>query len=167
MRLQKKRGNLCGVMDINKIKENVINSVLSELKSISIRTLIQDLHELRENGELNGNDSVERFNYYSHEILASKKKKFEFLRDYPILSRVLFETIIVHVDSVVELLDCFVRDREYLIQAFGLEDDSKLLSLSLQLGDSHNNGKAVMCLNFNKGKKIMYKPKSLSIDPWA
>lgn len=163
-KMQEKYKEMSTVVDIKKIRENLINSILNEFIGLSIRTLIQDLHELREKGKLLGNDSVERFQYYSQKILSSKEKKLELLTDYPILSRVLLETITAHIDNGIELLECFMQDRDQLIQTFQLGNHSKLLSLSLQLGDSHNGGKTVMCLNFGMDKKIMYKPRSLSID---
>lgn len=162
--LQLKYKDLSIVVDINQLKEDVINSLIQELLNISIRTLIQDLHEMRENGELRGNDSVQRFQFYSSKVLTSKVKKLELLKNYPVLTRIMLNKIITHIDCVIELLDRFMQDREQLLETFHLHNNSKLLSISPQLGDPHNGGKAVVCLDFGLGNKIMYKPRPLSVD---
>ncbi|WP_127488973.1 type 2 lanthipeptide synthetase LanM family protein [Paenibacillus ehimensis] len=156
--------NLSDFCELDNMKASMVEYIRSELSYLSIRILIQDLNEERENGRLVGTNPRERYKYYTEHILTKKDKKVELLKKYPILTRILFESIVLHVDSVIEMLARFAEDRTEISEKYDLSAADKLTSLTLQLGDKHNKGRSVVILGFVSGKKIVYKPRSLSID---
>ncbi|ABO67414.1 type 2 lanthipeptide synthetase LanM family protein [Geobacillus thermodenitrificans] len=156
--------DLSRICNLTSIKNDIMKFIHENLVYVSIRTLIQDLNEEREKGNLIGDTPKERYNFYVDQILSSPDKKFELIKKYPVLVRILIEFILNKIDSIVESIYRFLKDRSELVHIFHLSDDDILTSLTLQSGDSHNNGRSVIIFQFSSKKKIVYKPRSLSID---
>lgn len=146
------------------LKEDVIASILNtihfNLANISVKTLIQELHVAKLSNELQGKTSQDRFNYFIENTLTDIS---EILLAYPVLARLLTEKTNLIIDVHIEAIERFFKDKN-AIEKLIFKDFSKLKSLKSGLGDSHKNGRSVMILTFTSGEKIVYKPRSLSID---
>ncbi|MCY7791980.1 type 2 lanthipeptide synthetase LanM family protein [Bacillus haynesii] len=159
-----KQCNLSAICDIANLKMSIMEYIQDNLAYLSIRALIQDINEEREKGRLEGENPEERYKYYVNHLLSTKKKRLEILCKYPVLARVLCEFILNHIDSITEAVMRFSNDSKEISTIFGFQEGDRLASLSLQLGDSHNGGRSVMVFHYASNKKIVYKPRSLSVD---
>lgn len=159
-----KQYNISSACDVANIKRDFENSLEENLAYMSIRVLVQDLNEEREKQNLLGSTSDKRYEYYISNRLTSSDKKTELFKKYPVLARILFETVNNFISSITEAITHFLKDRQEILSIFHLPLHDIITSLSLQLGDSHNNGKSVIIFNLLSGGKIVYKPRPLSVD---
>ncbi len=110
--------DLSRICNLTSIKNDIMKFIHENLVYVSIRTLIQDLNEEREKGNLIGDTPKERYNFYVDQILSSPDKKFELIKKYPVLVRILIEFILNKIDSIVESIYRFLKDRSELVHIF-------------------------------------------------
>lgn len=97
--------------------------------------------------------------------LGQDEPRRHLLRAYPVLERWMEGQVTRWVDSVSTLLTRFEADRADLATLVGKgADEIRLEGIRLGLGDSHRGGKSVAQLQLSGGVKLVYKPRSLSID---
>lgn len=146
------------------IPQNVINQfviqLLNKLINISYRTLILELNVAREEGKLEGENKEERYKYFSEKYI--EEKKWEYLEEYPVMFRLMSETIYSWVDNTSIFFDNFYKDIHELMEVFGVSN--KIDKVDLSISDSHNNGKSVVIVYTDNGKSVVYKPRSLELD---
>lgn len=83
---------------------------------------------------------------------------------YPIYVRWI-DTLILHFcDNIGRLHKALQEDESAIKDTFHIENPLNLSSVQFNLGDSHRGGKTVMMLEYSDGKKLIYKPRNLSID---
>ena len=109
------------------------------------------------------NDSEELYREF---ILSFYNGKFiPFFVEYSFLSRILVTLTLNWIEYSNELADRIANDhRELAESVFNGDEPARVVNLQTGLSDNHNNGKTVSILKFESGKKIVYKPKNLTID---
>lgn len=84
---------------------------------------------------------------------------------YPVLARIAATRIAHWVESTFELVRRLAVDRVELRRVFGrgarLGD---VVAIATRLSDPHRGGRTVMVLTFASGTRVVYKPRSLSVD---
>lgn len=145
-------------------KNDIIKYFLDMLYSISHKTLILEINSFRLMGKLNGKTPAERYESFYCILKNDKNYKEELYKEYPVLFRLIATKIVNLKQYLVELLTYFEKDKHLLVDEYGISPKARLLHLHLGGGDSHKKGKTVTTLEFDDGKKIVYKPRSLSID---
>ena len=92
-------------------------------------------------------------------------KMRDWMKRYPALARMLGVRVEAWSRAVGELLDRVESDRELVADRF---NDGRaiggLTKARFGRGDSHNGGRSVAILEFDSGLRLVYKPRSLSID---
>ncbi|MAC18853.1 MAG: hypothetical protein CMJ23_04080 [Phycisphaerae bacterium] len=84
---------------------------------------------------------------------------------YPALARLLAMRVESWARAMGELLARVDMDRDLIARVFNQGDDPGMLTEArLGRGDSHNGGRSVAMLRFADGLRLVYKPRSLSID---
>ena len=84
---------------------------------------------------------------------------------YPSLARLLGVRVVAWVRALVEFLERLESDRAMLASELNSgEDPGALVELSFGAGDSHNGGRSVAVCSFESGLKVVYKPRSGSVD---
>lgn len=111
--------------------------------------------------------SDERLSALAGEFLeAMRSLPMETLRNhYPVWGRLRDLELNRWYSQTVCLLQRLKEDREVLSVAFGISANDLLISVSGS-GDTHRNGRSVQVLTFQSGKKLVYKPRSGSVDVW-
>jgi type 2 lantibiotic biosynthesis protein LanM len=128
------------------------------------RALVLELNIARLRGLLQGNTPQERFHYYLQH-LSQRENLQAFLEEYCILARQLMVTIELWVNCSLELSRHLCSDWEQIRETFTPEQDpGVLIEVAGGAGDTHRNGHSVMILQFHSGWRLVYKPRSLSID---
>jgi len=138
-----------------------LTAALTEMLS---RAMVLELNIARLEGTLEGATAEERFARFTASF-TDKRRVRAFMREYPVLARLLAEQIDRWVDTTLELLGRLVNDAPTLQASFaGGGGLGTLISVSGALGDPHHGGRSVRILKFSSGTRIVYKPKSLAVD---
>ncbi|WP_157722700.1 type 2 lanthipeptide synthetase LanM family protein [Bacillus halotolerans] len=150
-------------INTSEVRDSFLNAIQENLNSLVSRTLILDLNIERLKGNLTGETPNERYYSYSKRFIENPKEIIKLLKEYPVLSRLIVSSIKKNISNFKETISRFIFDRHELIENNLILDDL-LVSIEKGLGDDHKNGRSIMCLNFENGQKLIYKPRSLHMD---
>lgn len=127
------------------------------------RTLVLEMHIARLEGRLEGETPEIRFQSFI-QMISQTDGALEILRRYPVLARQLVCTIENWTAFSIELIERLCKDWDQLKSYFAVPQPDALIALRGGLGDSHNSGRTVTIVEFESGFRLLYKPRSLSID---
>jgi type 2 lantibiotic biosynthesis protein LanM len=142
------------------------------LVSTSCRAHALSLNIARTRQELSGDTAAARFDDYCRKLTAPDALA-RWLSSYPVLARRLVDTTTQWIDTTSELLIALIEDWPDITRtivrgtARGVPDGADLgplTAISGPLGDKHRAGRAVRVLTFASGYRLVYKPRSLSVD---
>ena len=90
------------------LEERMIDSLVKQIVQrvfwIPFRCLIADMHEKKDDGQLNGHSSAEEYDDYVSKCLLNERECREFLKKYPIMTELLIRKIRDYINYVVEIL---------------------------------------------------------------
>lgn len=157
----------------NKAYLSLESALLENITKIFKWVLLEEFTQFRPNGFgfLNALSysgvSSNNINYNNFVKKYHNNGFYELFEKYPVLSRQLYDSISFWLNNIYNLIKRFERDSIKIIKTFittNPEQDVNIVEFSNSLSDSHENGKTVVCITFNTGDKIIYKPRSLDID---
>jgi type 2 lantibiotic biosynthesis protein LanM len=132
------------------------------LAATAARCLVLELNVARVAGRLSGATPQERFADFARQ-LTDRAALAALFAEYPVLARLLGEACIGAVDAQIEMVDRFVADRPVIVRALlDSIDPGPLVAIETGLGDPHRRGRTVAVLTFADGRRVVYKPRSLS-----
>ncbi len=146
-----------------KTADLLIAPVLGRIEYLSRRAIALEINVQRVLGRLEGETSEARFASFSRR-LTEPGERLTFLRKYPVLTRSMQRVLELWVDASEEFLGRLAEDDGEIRAAFGIAPDDSLAGYDAGAGDIHCRGRSVAILTFQSGKKIIYKPRPLSID---
>ncbi len=151
-----------------KDKTYFISSILSQLNNslnpFFLRTVILELNCAREDEVLIGNDSKQRYEYFTNTLLCDPQYKNKFYSEYRTLFCVVTNMIRNYFDYIQEILINTQAEIAQLLQMFtGDEGLGEIEDIKVSMGDVHCNGKTVAIIHF-KNAKIVYKPRDMRLD---
>lgn len=147
------------------VYEDFQKALVNQLQKICVRTLIGQLQEQKLSGELLGDSLAEEYEDYNNRILASLETLKEILCEFPELRRRIAETIHGVVQYYAEIMENYQKEYAQIKQRLPIrENERKIVGISSGFGDSHNNGRQVVCVTLECGTKILYKPHSMEND---
>lgn len=135
--------------------------VCENIIKISLKTLIYELNKKRLKKELIGETSEERYSYFVHSVIGTDEKILSFLLEYPVLGRLISESVYNITTDYLSILNKLCTDSTEIENKMGIQVD-KVKEIN-SLGDLHKKGKSVLKITFQTGS-IIYKPRSLQID---
>ncbi len=128
------------------------------------RTLVLELNVSRLRGELAGETPEDRFEAFRAR-LQHPATALALLREYPVLAQQLADGLSGWMDFHLEILSHLAEDFRLLVEQFSSgEAVERLTAIDSGQGDSHRRGRTVSILEFSSGLKLVYKPRSLSVD---
>jgi type 2 lantibiotic biosynthesis protein LanM len=135
-----------------------------KLDEILGRTVVLEMQVARLTDQLTGETPTARFQNFL-DALRKPERWSTFLDEYPVLARILVETLDRWAEVSVELLERLCADWPRISQTFwpGVET-GPLQGVSGGVGDSHAGGRSVRVLSFAGGQRLVYKPRPLGID---
>ncbi|WP_141434323.1 type 2 lanthipeptide synthetase LanM family protein [Bacillus sp. 03113] len=148
---------------ISNIISVLMKAVHQYVHSMSGRMLVYELNVARLNEQLKGGTPEARFEYFVRENLIEKQHIYQLLQKYPALARLLSEGTRNLVDSILESVSRFLDDYHAIVQTFK-GNFLELIDIDTMEGDRHNRGRCVMIYHFASGKRLVYKPRTLSMD---
>lgn len=144
-----------------KIEQDFIRYILSCLQKISIRTLILEMHQLKAEDKLSGNDEAEEYQDFLRRYLKDTAYVQILYERYPVLFRMMEEQAKQCLEYFCEIIDHLEKDKEEIEKRLLEDTIFELSSIRCMYGDAHHRGKSVACVCLNKTAEIIYKPHSL------
>jgi type 2 lantibiotic biosynthesis protein LanM len=148
----------------SKLAELLLPSLGRQLLQISTRTFVLELNIARIEERLTGQTSEERYESFL-QLISSHDETLRLLSEYPVLTRQLVHTAENWVNASVEFASRLSHDWPAIKDQFcDGGDPGTLQDIQLSVGDMHRGGRSVHILRFSEGFRIVYKPRSLSVD---
>jgi type 2 lantibiotic biosynthesis protein LanM len=143
--------------------EALFANLPQQLLSMIARTMVLELHVARLDGLLSGTTPGERFQSFV-DRLRQPEISVALLQEYPVLARQLALRINQWAEFSLEFLERLTVDWHAVQTSFGEEGPGMLVEATGGAGDHHRGGRSVMIARFSSGLRIVYKPRSLSVD---
>ena len=90
------------------LEERMIDSLVKQIVQrvfwIPFRCLIADMHEKKDDGQLNGHSSTEEYDDYVNKYLLNEREYREFLKKYPVMTDLLIRKIRDYINYVTKTL---------------------------------------------------------------
>ncbi|MUG24029.1 type 2 lantipeptide synthetase LanM [Paenibacillus macerans] len=141
---------------------SILPHLTSQLCKIAGRSFVLELHVAKAMQELAGDTPEERFSNFVEKHMVDNGNLRLFFLEYAMFARLLSERTVMFVTVIEEAITRFIQDWKVLKDTFQLEE-SPLIAIKADLGDSHKGGKTVMRFQLKSGQSFMYKPKSLAV----
>jgi lantibiotic modifying enzyme len=124
-------------------------SLAIRLSAISSHSLLLELGIKKLEGVLEGGNPRERFLDFIKQLACDKQALSSFFAEYNVLASAIGSILKFWVDQSAAFVKRFENDRKVLSEEFnGGKALGKIASLSLNAGDVHNQGSAVMIVGF-------------------
>lgn len=142
----------------------IVHNLLSSLLSLSLKTLVASYKILKHQDVFPEATEEERLKSYSDHLKESEVRAF-ILDQYPLLQKWLLNEASVWMKQTHLLATRLEKDYESIQeQFFNNETLGEIERITFGMGDRHRGGQSVAMVKFKSGKKIIYKPRNLSID---
>jgi type 2 lantibiotic biosynthesis protein LanM len=139
-------------------------SIMEQLISLFLKTVVLELNVARVEGRLHGTTPEERFQDFVQQIVQQKGIP-PLLEEYAVLTRQLIECIESWVRREQELLTRLCTDWEQICSTFIPEQHpGQLIEIHEGVGDTHRGGRSVTILTWSSHFRLVYKPHSMAID---
>lgn len=153
--------NLDFGMKEDKIVFSCLQSLRNDLIDISKKILISELYKMKEKDQLIGKNKYERYEYFNS--LLTGNKQLEIIEANPVMAFLIINKLQTKLNLIKECFERFACDYKEIKYAFDL-DIKNLENIWLDEGDTHNDGKSVIILEFNYKNKLVYKPHTMAPD---
>ncbi|MDP7034728.1 MAG: type 2 lanthipeptide synthetase LanM [Planctomycetota bacterium] len=144
---------------------SLVAGLIKRLSQLCLRTLVVQLGRRSALGLLPGDSPEEQYEQYLAEIGRNAEALLHFFEPVPVLARLLAQTTRFAIVNAKTVSRRFRDDREEIENRFFAgTSQGKVSRLETELSDPHNGGQAVWLMEFESGKRLGYKPRSLAID---
>lgn len=142
-----------------------LRNLLPEIYRLTHRCMVLELNVSRLRGSLSGPSPEIRYQDFVNTIRRPKEAG-RILRRYPVLARLLAQTVASWQANTLELLENLCVDWDEISGVFALraQDIGNLEAIVSGVGDRHRGGRTVTLLRFASGYTIVYKPRSVAIE---
>lgn len=144
--------------------ENTITQLALILFRLTERTMILEINVAREEGLLVGPTAKERFEYFTTVLLRDSIYLRRLYEEYQVLVELLHEKASSYLDFIREVLDNTQAELTAIAEEVNPGVLAKVVGITLGMGDTHRGGKTVSILTFEKGCKIVYKPRHTELE---
>jgi type 2 lantibiotic biosynthesis protein LanM len=151
-------------IDTEPVERSLTVPLYRELDQLVGRTVVLELNVARLEGTLTAETARGRFEEFARS-LGDRERARGLLTEYPVLARLITERVDQWVRHCLSLLTDLARDWAEIRARLPVpEGTSALTEVTPGLGDRHGGGRSVSLLSFDSGFRIIYKPRSLSVD---
>ena len=145
----------------NDLQNNFAELLLPKLQGISLRCLIMEMHQCRQNNRLKGNTTAEEYQYYNDKILSAREYTDYLYKKYPVMVREMQDTVESEVCFWTEVMDHWQQEKAIIRARMKRGPEfEEIVEIEGNLADTHNNGRCVLQLTLGDGSKLFYKPRS-------
>lgn len=139
-----------------------IPHILALVEEIATRTLVSEMWKAKERGDLIGSDSRACFEHFC-ELMSSPSAIKSLFEQYPVLARLLMESIARSADAAIEFLDRATLDWPSISELFFDGNNPGKIERLDVVGDRHNQSRCVLIVTTDTHGRIVYKPRSQAI----
>ena len=133
-----------------------------ELAQLAVRTLVLELNVAALEAREAPDPAAHAGAFFR--ALEQPDRALALLAEYPVIARLMSDRARLGRQAAAELLDRLVADSRDLASTGLLSRAPLRLERCLRLGDSHDGGRAVAALDFEDGRRIVYKPRPLAME---
>lgn len=148
------------VADPDELTRSLTLALLADTERILLRAQVHLLHDLRPT--LTGDTSEQRFDAFEA-LVETDSGAAQFADRYPLAVRHAREAAAGFVGNIARVIERLGSHRAELHE-LGLDPATRLIRIEPGAGDRHAGGQSVCILTFEGEHRIVYKPRSLSID---
>lgn len=142
----------------------LISHIPAYLDPVLHKTIILELNVARVQGRLQGKTAEERFGNFLRQLRTPAGLE-SLCAEYPVLARLLVETIERWANCELSLLERLCADWQEICALFTpAQDPGTLARVLTGRGDLHRGGQSTTILEWSSGFRLVYKPRSLAID---
>lgn len=120
-----------------------------------VRCFAEDIKSVTSTDE----NSEKNYRFYNELLIKNQLEMFS--NHYPIAWGRCNYVLTNRITAICMMIQRIERNRDAIQEEFGIFDYSKIVSIEFG-GDTHNNGSSVVVITFEKGNKLIYKPRSVS-----
>ncbi len=146
---------------------NLQSALREQFARMTIRTLILEMRVSKQCGELDGRTDQELYQSFVRKCVLNEKWLEQFYKNYPLLYKYVFGVISETAHNLCEVIVRFYQDREEIACIDANNEDWFRGNVAVIDGgnsDAHCGGKRVYILVSDNGKRIVYKPRSMTVD---
>jgi type 2 lantibiotic biosynthesis protein LanM len=140
----------------------VIESYIQELTSLISKVIVIELELYKDQHTFVADDAAAQFSEFMKAFFDSPDAYWRFYEKYAVCTRVLVTRTAYFLKNL-EFFVSAVHESKREIADFLASEVKEIVDLSLSLGDSHDQGKSVIVVEFNEHQKIVFKPRNLEI----
>ena len=140
------------------VMESSAISLCNQLVPVSIKVMVQELRRLCKEHRLGTEDSEKQFEVFQQKIIYDDSYRFELYGLYPGMFKLMDQIFNNFYEYFSKILTDVLNDWDKI------GENSPLVDVTTNKGDTHNHGKTVACLRFEKGTKLIYKPRNLGTE---
>lgn len=140
--------------------QDILNNYIKQMTTVIEKCIVVELEEYKSTHEFKSKDSKSQFIEFL-EFLYTEENLFNFYKKYAVNTRIITIRTIYFINNMKDLVSALKESEQEMIDVLNLEL-SKINHIELSVGDSHEKGKGVIIIEFDKSK-VVYKPKSLDI----
>lgn len=145
----------------NDLPNDFAELLLPKLQGISLRCLIMEMHQCKQNNRLKGKTTAEEYQYFNNEILSTREFTDYLYGKYPVMARELQDTVESEVRFWTEVLNHWQQEKGMIRARMKKAPEfEEIVKIEGNLADTHNNGRCVLQLSLRDGSKLFYKPRS-------
>ncbi|WP_340200000.1 type 2 lanthipeptide synthetase LanM [Ascidiimonas sp. W6] len=142
----------------------VIHNLLENLLFLSLKTLIANYKILKKEGVFTEETELEQLESFNNHLKEPEIRNY-LLEQYPLLEKWLVNEAQVWLMQTQTLAVRLEKDINSIRNEFFEGDELGFIErITFGLGDRHRGGKTVALIEFESNKKLIYKPRNLSID---
>lgn len=153
------------LVDYQEFWKHILDHINFKIYQNLYKSIIYEVGYQKKSGQLVGEDSRARMQYFQQECLGDEGFLRKFYQEYYAITRVASSVAEAQLQYVKEILRHTGKHRKELQQELGIPiEQGSLKKLSLGKGDIHQNGRSVAVLELENGAKLLYKPHEIAID---
>jgi len=139
-----------------------LENQLTVIENLVRRAVVLDLNISSIKGDLRGESDSQKFENFIQRF-EEVEWRLGFFQKYPVLFQIVVTKLDLWADWLVEFLTRLNNDRNLIENKFHIPSNAVLESI-IPSGDTHNNGRAVVVVEFSNKKTIVYKPRSTNLE---
>lgn len=148
-------------MNDGRLIEQCLSAYVERLLGIGLKTAVWESHIACQTGSLDGGDVKRQLQRYL-ELLATDGYHGHMHAKHPVLFRSVTQTTVHYINFVEEMFDHVSMGHNELVSFASVGGDFRLENISIDRGDTYDDGKAVVILTIG-GRKVVHKSRDLHI----
>lgn len=139
-----------------------LDMVFDKMLLIAGRSLIVEMTYWYSSSS-NTDDPAKAYQRYSRKFLSNRQYRIKFYNNFPAVFRGILRAILYCSSNFNDFYMRINKDKEVIETSLCAQVEfSQINNLKSNISDSHCKGKSVYIIDLNNGKKIIYKPHSIS-----